>query len=492
MAFKLKLPKINLLLIKNNKASLILNIMNLAVSLSTISYVYYSFSRIPQIIPLFYSMPWGDYQLAPKNSIQGVLIAGLILLITNIVISMRVQSAGNIQAGKFYSAGSFIINLVFNLYILRIVVLTSHSELILPVWIRIIVFPVLLAFITTLAAVPLVIKIAKKYGFMDDPLIHKHPAMLLTKPVPRAGGLAYFLGILVPALFILPILSSQRIIGILIGAAICVVVGLRDDKRDMSPYTRLFLQILAVFITVMSGIILVYIPTPFGEAIKLDGLKYVIDFMGEHKVYYLGVLAAVMWMWWSMNFMSFANGTDGVYAGLVSAASIVIAVLMLGSLETDPQAAVFIKLATLSAGAGLGMAVFTWPPQKLLWGFGATSAGLIIAALSIVGSTKVATTLLVLMIPFLDGMFAIIRRIRRGQMPFWGDREHLHHLLLEKFGWSKTRVAVFYWITAFLLVFVGISTQGRVRALSVATIAALVVLGISMANIFKKARAPGQ
>lgn len=452
----------------------------------TAYYVKMAFEFLPQKIPFLYTLPWGNLQLANKANIWILVGVSALIIIVNAGLSFYENSKSNFYISKFYSFITLLTTVVLNSYIFRIVYISSTMEIEPPIWIKLLLVPMSVAFLTTIIVTPLVIRFARKYNFMDDPFRHKHPGMLLKKPVPRAGGLAFMLGVLIPGIFLLPIITSQKIIGILIGSIICVVVGLIDDKKDVSPYKRLLIQALSISIAVLSGIILIYISNPFGEAIKLDSYKFVIDFMGEHKVYYLGALAAAIWIGWTMNFMSWANGTDGVYAGLVTVSAFVISILMLQTLNEDPGIGVFIKLAALTSGAGLGMAIFTWPPQKLLWGFGATSAGLIIATLSILGSTKVATTLIVLMIPFLDGLFAIVRRLRRGQLPFWGDREHLHHKLLEGLGWSKQKVAVFYWTTTILLGAVGILTSGQIRALTLATLATIIIAGIASINFIKK------
>ncbi|PIR42792.1 hypothetical protein CO058_03460 [candidate division WWE3 bacterium CG_4_9_14_0_2_um_filter_35_11] len=449
-------------------------------------YVKIAYEYLPLKIPFLYTLPWGNLQLANKSSMWILLGLSALIIITNAALSFYENSKSNFYISRFYSFVTLLCTIVINSYAVRIVYISSTKEILFPIWIKLLLIPMVLAFLSTVIITPLVIKFAKKYNFMDDPFRHKHPGMLLKKPVPRAGGFAFLLGILIPGIFLLPIITSQKIIGIIIGSIICVVVGLVDDKKDVSPYKRLLIQALSISIAVLSGIILIYISNPFGEAIKLDSYKYVINFAGEHKIYYFGALAAALWIGWTMNFMSWANGTDGVYAGLVTISAFVISILMLQTLDEDPGVGIFIKLAALTSGAGLGMAIFTWPPQKLLWGFGATSAGLIIAALSILGSTKVATTLIVLMIPFLDGLFAIVRRLRRKQLPFWGDREHLHHKLLEGLGWSKQKVAVFYWSTTILLGAIGILTSGQIRALSLATIATLIIAGIASINFIKK------
>lgn len=438
------------------------------------------------MVPLFYSLPWGETQLAPSSYLMHILNAGSFMLILNFILSYVEQVKSNFTLSRFYSYLSLVTSGILSLYVIRIIALMVYYPIVLPGWVRIIIIPLVAGVIVTSVVTPFVIRFAKKYGYMDDPLRHKHPGMLLKRPTPRAGGLAYFLGLLIPSFILLPLFSSQRLIGIFLAAAICVLMGLRDDKKDIHPVLRLIGQVIVIFIAVLSGIILIYIPNPFGTAINLDYFRYTFEFLGEHTVYYYSALAAAVWIGATMNFMSFANGTDGVYAGLVTVASLVISILMFQSLPLDPDIAIFAKLAAISAGAGLGMAFFTWPPQKLLWGFGATSAGLVIAALSILGSTKVAVMLIVLIIPFLDGIFAVMRRLRRGQMPFWGDREHLHHKLLEGLGWSKQKVAVFYWATTILFGVVGVITSGQTRALTLATMSLIFIGGIVLLNFIKR------
>ncbi len=63
---------------------------------------------------------------------------------------------------------------------------------------------------------------------------------------------------------------------------------------------------------------------------------------------------------------------------------------------------------------------------------------------------------MVLAIPTSDALFTITRRLLRGKSPFWGDRGHLHHKLIDVFHWGKRRIAVFYWLTSFILGFLSL------------------------------------
>lgn len=82
---------------------------------------------------------------------------------------------------------------------------------------------------------------------------------------------------------------------------------------------------------------------------------------------------------------------------------------------------------------------------------GGTLAGFMLATLAILSTTKVGTAIVVLGVPVIDALYSITRRLLSGRSPVWGDRGHLHHKLLDEWGWGKRKAAVFYWlITAFL------------------------------------------
>src|SRR5213596_2703206 len=78
-----------------------------------------------------------------------------------------------------------------------------------------------------LALSPAVGRVARVLGAVDRPGRRR----LNTTPVPRLGGIALFLGILVPALAFLPLGDETR--GLLLGAAVAVTVGAIDDVRGL-------------------------------------------------------------------------------------------------------------------------------------------------------------------------------------------------------------------------------------------------------------------
>ena len=85
--------------------------------------------------------------------------------------------------------------------------------------------------------------------------------------IPRLGGLALFLGILVPSLAFLPLGGELR--GVLLGAAVATIVGAIDDFRGLNWWQKLGGQVLAAAI-----------PTGFGVWVQ----QFTFPIVGIHDV----------------------------------------------------------------------------------------------------------------------------------------------------------------------------------------------------------------
>jgi UDP-GlcNAc:undecaprenyl-phosphate GlcNAc-1-phosphate transferase len=97
-------------------------------------------------------------------------------------------------------------------------------------------------------------------------------------------------------------------------------------------------------------------------------------------------------------------------------------------------------LAALVGGA-LGFLPYNYNPAKIILGdSGALFIGYVFATVSILGGSKQAFTisllvpLIVLGLPIVDTMFAIVRRTRAGKKIYEADRGHFHHQLIFRFG----------------------------------------------------------
>src|SRR3990172_10927335 len=94
--------------------------------------------------------------------------------------------------------------------------------------------PFVTAALLTLGVTPVVIAFARKYKLVDDPRVRYHPAHTHKGIIPRAGGLAIFISLLIGIVIFIPL--TKLFVGILLGATLLIVVGLMDDYKDVNPY----------------------------------------------------------------------------------------------------------------------------------------------------------------------------------------------------------------------------------------------------------------
>lgn len=331
--------------------------------------------------------------------------------------------------------------------------------------------PLFISFLISLFLTSLVIKLAPLLGIIDDPKKRSHPAQLHKKPIPRGGGIPVFLAIAtVSLLFIAP---DQRLLGILLGAAIIVSIGFLDDRQDIHPYLRLLAQFLAAGVVVASGIGIAFISSPLGGIIDLSQPRLTFELLGETRsVWVLSTVFGFFWIVALMNFVSWSSGVDGQLSGFAGIAALAIALMSLRFSADITQWSVTI-LAAAVAGAYLGFLPWHAYPQKIMPGFGGgVLAGFMLAVLSILTTTKVGTLLVVLSVPVADATYTILRRLREGRNPVWADSLHLHHRLLRA-GWSKQKVAAFYWTTtaALGILVLNLNTKGKLVTIVTASLA---------------------
>lgn len=301
-----------------------------------------------------------------------------------------------------------------------------------------------ISFITT----KLTIWFYSSSGWLDDPQKKTKSNVLHQYPVPRGGGIPIFISLLIASLFFLPL--DKHLLGILLSSFLILIIGIFDDLYNLNPYFRLFIGFLASLVVIAAGIGIPYITNPFGGIIKLNQPQIAFFLFGKTRtIWLLADIFALFWLTWCMNFVNWTKGIDGQLPGVVVIASLTIAFLSLKFSADITQWPVII-LALITAGAYFGFLFWNFYPQKIMPGYGAGAlAGFLLGVLTILSNTKVGTAMMVLAIPLLDAFYTIFRRIKAGRSPVWPDAGHLHHLLF-KLGWSKRKIAFFYWlITAF-------------------------------------------
>jgi len=325
-------------------------------------------------------------------------------------------------------------------------------------------WPLIISFLISFSLGPLVINFYQKYHWVDDPKKNHHVKVTHTKPVPRGGGILIFIAVFLSSIIFLHF--DKYLIAIFLGAFILTIVGIIDDIFNISPYWRLLTGLLATLIVVGSGIGIAYVSNPFGPGvIHLDQPQLHFVLFGEERnIWLLSSAFAILFIMWNMNIINWSKGVDGQLPGFVMVACLFIAVLA-NSFQDAPSQFNVAQLALIVSGAFAGLLYWNFYPQKIMPGYGAGSlAGYFLSVLAILSGAKVATTLMVLAIPTADGIFTIVRRILAGKSPFWGDRGHLHHKLMDNFGWDPRRISIFYILTSFFMGFLSLflNTTGKI------------------------------
>ena len=310
----------------------------------------------------------------------------------------------------------------------------------------------IIAFGVAFLATPPVRRIAARYGFSDRP----HPRR--TFPLkPRLGGVAIYLAFALAIAIAYPLLPERsseeirRVTGLLVGGFVVLLLGVLDDKFELPVAPQVGAQLLAAGIAIGSGIVIDRITNPFSLG-PADSLIYFPQL--------LAVFFTFFWMMGAMNTINFLDGIDGLAAGVVTVAALVLAAhsWILGQ--------VTITLLPLAlAGACLGFLPFNFHPSKITMGTcGSVFLGFAIGTLSVIGGTKAATLLLVLGLPVVDTGWTILRRLATGQSPFRGDRTHLHHRLLA-LGLSERQIVLMMYAASLLLGALALALSTRLAKL---------------------------
>lgn len=311
--------------------------------------------------------------------------------------------------------------------------------------------PFAISFIITILATPLTIYLAKKYQLVDDPNLRPHPAHIQNRVIPRAGGLPMYLAIVCSLILFVPL--AKGIIGIILGITVLLILGLLDDKiHNFSPFPRLVLQLLAALIVIFSGVGIAFVTNPFGGILRLDLINIPVTFFGQHQIILIADLFALLWITWIMNVVNWSKGVDGQMPGVMSVAFLTIGFISYRFfLQGDSNQLPIAIIAFITAGASLGFLFFNWHPAKILPAFsGSTILGFMLATLAILSGGKLATALIVLLVPATDFFYTFFRRILSGKSPFFGDQKHLHHLLLHR-GWSHQQISSLFIISSAIL-----------------------------------------
>lgn len=264
---------------------------------------------------------------------------------------------------------------------------------------------------------------------------------------PAIGGLAFFIIFLI-SLCIYSIVfdpnqvfKNQATLGLLSAATLGFLMGLSDDAYNTRPLLKLVVQIICGVILVVTG-----------TTISASDSEWVNQIL------------TVVWVVGIMNSINMLDNMDGISTSVTSfiiAAAIGYICLKGQWLHVD-----FIILIGMLA-ALIGFLFYNWNPSSMYMGdTGSQFLGVLLGyigiqfcwnAETIVNEGNLlfglAALLILFILPIVDTTVVTINRLRIGQSPFVGGRDHTTHNL-SYLGFSDKSVAVIYCIVSLVSVIV--------------------------------------
>lgn len=281
----------------------------------------------------------------------------------------------------------------------------------------------------TFTATPLVRAAALRFGWVDTPSskLKTHAAA-----TPAMGGVAIYLGF-VAALICMrlwtqfPTGTLYALRALLFGGSLVFALGFIDDLSKpvgVGFKMKFVIQGLAACLLILFGIRIRFI-----------------------KPDYVSVGLTLLWVVGITNAYNIIDIMDGLSASQAVVAALSFLIISLPSEEH------YVNIASAAlAGAALGFLPWNFSRKyKIFMGdCGSMLLGFLLAGISMgtkyseVNNIGVFSPLLILLVPMYDTFFVMFLRLRKGQSPFLGSKDHFA-LRLEKVGYSRGKIV---WMAA--------------------------------------------
>ncbi len=232
-------------------------------------------------------------------------------------------------------------------------------------------------------------------------------------------GCSFGIGLLPPSQFVTASLLSA--------AALVVLVGMLDDRFEISPVARLTAHLVAALLVLATStdLAITTLGRPFGNSL--------IEFsdLGGAAFTCIAIVGAI-------NAFNMLDGMDGLAGTL--AFNALLALTWLTSLSGDQMVG---NVSIVLSGAVAAFLIFNIPAKFnrrvrcFMGDAGSTLLGFLLACMCISASQgegpviAPTTTLWIVAIPLYELLWTTMRRVLNGRSPFQPDRAHFHHKLLD-------------------------------------------------------------
>jgi UDP-N-acetylmuramyl pentapeptide phosphotransferase/UDP-N-acetylglucosamine-1-phosphate transferase len=287
------------------------------------------------------------------------------------------------------------------------------------------------SFIISFLAVPVVLQIAEQKKLFDVPDERK----VHSYPVPSLGGVGIFGGFLLASLLSIQGYINPEFQYFFAAALVIFFLGLKDDLLVLSATKKFIGQVIAASILIHLG------------GIRIDSMHGLFGFDKVPSEFslalsYLTIIVVI-------NSYNLIDGVDGLASSL---GVLTLSIFGIYFFAIDMQA--YALLAFAMVGSLVAFLIFNRHPAKIFMGdsgslmIGLINAILVIKFINVADSagvtipvdSAVTVGFTVLFVPLLDTLRVFSIRIFKGKSPFTPDRNHIHHLLLQR-GLSHNAVS---------------------------------------------------
>jgi UDP-N-acetylmuramyl pentapeptide phosphotransferase/UDP-N-acetylglucosamine-1-phosphate transferase len=279
------------------------------------------------------------------------------------------------------------------------------------------------SFMISFLALPAIMKVAKEKKLYDLPDARK----LHTKPIASLGGVGIFIGFFMAVFLTVNHQLNPEFRFFFAAALVIFFLGLKDDILILSPKKKFLGQLAAAAIIIHLG------------GVRIDSMHGFMDLgtlptLVSYALSYVTIIVVV-------NAYNLIDGVDGLAGSLG-----VLTTVAFGGYFLVAGLPVYALLAFAMTGSLLAFLRFNFHPARIFMGdsgsllLGLVNALLVIKFINVADSAAVAWHLdsvvaigfSILIVPLLDTLRVFSMRISNRRSPFSPDRNHIHHLLLDR------------------------------------------------------------
>lgn len=305
------------------------------------------------------------------------------------------------------------------------------------------------SFFITFLAIPVIIRIAEEKKLFDIPdnrKIHK-------KPIASLGGVGIFTGFFLAALLSISHKINPDFQYYFASAMVVFFLGLKDDIIVLSATKKFIGQLTAAAILIHLG------------NVRITGMHGLFGM--EELPYFFSMALSYITIILVINAFNLIDGVDGL-AGMLG----LLTTSVFGTYFYLVGMPAYALLSFSMGGSLLAFLIFNYNPAKIFMGdcgsllLGLVNSILVIkfiavadtAAVALPIESAVAVGISILILPLLDTIRVFSIRISKGRSPFSPDRNHIHHLLLDR-GFNHKYVTLF--CVSLNIVFITFAYFGR-------------------------------